>query len=169
MQDTLMLIGKDLQKNLEFIHSWMIKNKKTLAVAESCTGGRIASLLTAIPGASKYFQGSAVVYSAELKQKLLGVSSKTLRAFGVVSKQTVEEMAMGILKVAQADIALAITGVAGPTTEGNIPIGTIWMSLLAKGKDPITWKSDFQGSREQVLKLAAMELLSRLESYLHLK
>src|SRR5690348_11213019 len=108
METNLIHIEKELQTTLEFIHKWMITHKKTLAVAESCTGGRIASALTTMPGSSHYFLGSAVVYSAKMKQELLGVSSKVINNYGTVSKQTVEEMAEGILNKVQADFALAI-------------------------------------------------------------
>jgi len=119
------------------IHQYMIKNKKTLAVAESCTGGHIAAKLVDHPGASEYFLGGVVCYSNILKQTLLGVKPKTLEEYGAVSRETVEEMVAGCLKLSGADYVLAVSGIAGPTGgSADKPVGTVWCGLGEKGKPP---------------------------------
>lgn len=98
--------------------------------AESCTGGYIAHLITTVPGASEYFSGTIVSYSYEMKTKLLGVRPNTLQEFGAVSEETVAEMARGALDALNVDVALAVSGIAGPG--GGMPdkpVGTVWMAV----------------------------------------
>ena len=106
------------------------KAGKTLATAESCTGGYLAHRITAIAGSSAYFQGSIIAYSNEVKKNQLDVSAKTLDEFGAVSENTVIEMARGALKNLKTDIAISISGIAGPGggTEEK-PVGTIWLAI----------------------------------------
>ena len=115
-------------------------------VAESCTGGLIARRMTSIPGASGYFRGGIVAYDNAVKTKLLGVREATLAAHGAVSEQTVREMAAGALAALDADVSLAVSGIAGPTGgTPDKPVGTIWLAaatrdrtvthLLTLGKD----------------------------------
>ena len=113
----------------------------TFALAESCTGGQCSSLVVDAPGASKYFLGSFVTYSNELKQSVLGVALKTLEEQGAVSKETAEEMASGVKKKSGADVTLAITGIAGPTGGNDQkPIGTVWISVAYKNTvDSVTY------------------------------
>ncbi|MBL7802391.1 MAG: CinA family protein, partial [Saprospiraceae bacterium] len=103
---------------------------KQFGTAESCTGGYVAHLVTSVPGASNYFPGSVVTYSYEMKTKLLGVSPHTLETHGAVSEQTVREMSQGALDTLGVDVALAISGIAGP--DGGTPdkpVGTVWMAV----------------------------------------
>jgi len=102
---------------------------KTLAVAESCTGGLLAHRLTNIPGSSRYFLGGVVAYSNEVKIKELGVSEQTLKNFGAVSEQVALEMAQGIRDRFHSDYSLAVTGIAGPDG-GTLekPVGTVWIA-----------------------------------------
>jgi nicotinamide-nucleotide amidase len=98
--------------------------------AESCTGGYVAHLITQVPGASDYFPGSVVTYSYALKTQLLGVKEETLQQFGAVSEETVREMAQGALQRLGLDVALAISGIAGPG--GGLPgkpVGTVWIAV----------------------------------------
>ena len=88
--------------------------EKTLAVAESCTGGLLASRITDVPGSSDYFLGGIVAYSNEVKKNLLGVPEEILGTLGAVSKECAERMAQGVKELFEADLALAITGIAGP-------------------------------------------------------
>ena len=104
--------------------------KKTLALAESCTGGFIAHQITSIPGASKVFPGGMVAYGNDVKEKFLGVRAETLKKFGAVSGAVAQEMAEGARKKFGADFAVAVTGIAGPTggTKAK-PVGTVFISV----------------------------------------
>lgn len=105
-----------------------------LATAESCTGGYLAHLITSISGSSAYYVGSVIAYSNDVKMQQLGVQAKTLEAHGAVSEPTVIEMAQGLLQRYPADIAVSISGIAGPTGgTPDKPVGTIWMAIAANG------------------------------------
>ena len=117
----------------ELLASLLRSKSLTLATAESCTGGAIASLLTKRSGASDYFLGSVVAYHNQIKQNVLGVNAETLEKKGAVSREVVEEMAVGVLNLFNSDFAIAVTGIAGPTggtTEK--PVGTVWIGLATK-------------------------------------
>ena len=119
--------GLSLQESLLFLC-----NNRSLkfCTAESCTGGYIGHQITSIPGSSGYFKGGIISYSNELKMKILGVSAQTLESHGAVSEQCVKEMVKGALKVCEADVAVAVSGIAGP--EGGTPekpVGTIWLAV----------------------------------------
>ncbi len=105
----------------------------SLACAESLTGGGVGARLTAVPGASDYFMGSAVVYTAEAKRSVLGVSQQTIDGPGVVSEACALEMAAGTRRVFGADVGLALTGAAGPESHGGARPGTVWIALDADG------------------------------------
>lgn len=111
----------------------LLNNKASLSTAESCTGGFIGHMLTSIPGSSNVYQGGAISYSYDLKEKMLGVSSETLLKFGAVSKETVEEMAKGALNQYNTDYSIACSGIAGPGggTEDK-PVGTVWIAVASK-------------------------------------
>ncbi len=138
---------------------------KTLAVAESCTGGRVGEMLTRVPGASDYLLLDAVVYANSAKEAVLGVSPEVLRTHGAVSSETAAAMAEGALRVAGADIAVSITGVAGPGggTEDK-PVGTVWFGLARKGRPTVTKHRKLPWGRDRVQTLAAyvaLELVRR--------
>ena len=105
----------------------------SLACAESLTGGGVGARVTAVPGASDYFLGSAVVYTAEAKRRVLGVSQETIDGPGVVSEECALEMAVGARRVFGADVGLALTGAAGPEPHGGAEPGTVWIALDADG------------------------------------
>lgn len=116
------------------LHNQFILKKKTLALAESCTGGALAAKLTQIPEASKYFLGSIVAYSPAWKERFLQVSRTTLQQKGAVSREVVIEMVQGLLNETDADYGVAISGLAGPgggTKE--VPVGTIFIALGHRG------------------------------------
>ena len=138
---------------------------KMLAVAESCTGGRVGDMLTSVPGASDYLLLDAVVYSNSAKENVLGVSPELLRAHGAVSGETAAAMAEGVLRVAGADIAVSITGIAGPGggTEDK-PVGTVWFGLAQRGRPTITRHRHLPWERDRVQMLSAyiaLELVRR--------
>lgn len=140
-----------------------VKNRWTLILAESCTGGSLAAKLTLIPGCSDYFLGSLVTYSNELKSKLLGVSPDLIQEFGAVSKEVAEAMAKGALNVGKSDFALAITGIAGPAGGSpNKPVGTMWAAICQRESKPYVWSFHVKGSREQVLTQTVDILLEEL-------
>ena len=133
------IVGEDLESLPELVAYTMKKEGKTLATAESCTGGTLAHQLTAMAGASEYFRGGVVAYSNEVKECALGVRHETLVAHGAVSEETVREMAAGARERLGADYAVATTGIAGPgggTPEK--PVGTVWIAVA--GPDGVTAK-----------------------------
>ena len=125
------LIAGSGDDTLEVVLGRLLTEKKlTLGTAESCTGGYVAHRITAVPGSSAYFLGSALTYSNELKMKLLGVEKTTLEQHGAVSEATVREMVAGALKLLGTDLAVATSGIAGPTGgTPDKPVGTIWLAV----------------------------------------
>ncbi|MBW6468542.1 MAG: nicotinamide-nucleotide amidohydrolase family protein [Coriobacteriia bacterium] len=122
----------------------------TISLAESCTGGSIAAALTSVPGASSVFLGSVVTYADDMKRGLLGVGAETLRDHGAVSAETACEMASGVRELTGADVALAVTGIAGPTGGSTAkPVGTVWFAV-ASGTDVVQERHHFSGDREIV-------------------
>ena len=112
------------------LHQLMIDKGLTLSLAESCTGGSIASRITDLPGSSEYFLGSAVTYSNEAKMSILGVDANTISKHGAVSRETSVEMALGASKAFGSDYAASITGIAGPDGGSKEkPVGTVWMTV----------------------------------------
>ncbi len=133
-----------------------------VALAESCTGGMIAHLLTQIPGASEVLIESVVTYSDESKHRRLGVSEQTLKTHGAVSEQTVREMAAGVLAQSGAQLAVAVSGIAGPGggTEAK-PVGTVWLAC-ALNEQIAAWPMRVPGDRELVKWRAARAALNVL-------
>lgn len=148
----------------------MEANKLTLSVAESCTGGAISSLFTQHQGCSAVFAGGGIVYSYELKTKLLGVNPDTLSKFGAVSEETIHEMVKGALHNFDTDYAIAVSGIAGPDG-GTIdkPVGTVWIAVANKEK-VVAKKFNFGNKRAQNIErsaMAALNLLFRLLKDFH--
>ncbi|HWP94761.1 MAG TPA: CinA family protein [Gammaproteobacteria bacterium] len=131
-----------------------------LAVAESCTGGWLGKALTDIAGSSQWFERGFIVYSNKSKQDLLGVPAAVLLQHGAVSRETVYEMAEGVLRHSPADVTVAVTGIAGP--DGGTPdkpVGTVWFAWLRRGGRPETRVCRFEGDREQVRRAAVAQAL----------
>jgi nicotinamide-nucleotide amidase len=136
----------------------------TLAVAESCTGGLVGSMLTTVPGSSEYLLLDAVVYSNSAKTSVLGVGEETLRAYGAVSEETAIAMVNGVLRVSSADIGVSITGIAGPgggTDEK--PVGTVWIAVGSRAGAMFARRFKFFGVREYVRKLSAYTALRMVQ------
>ena len=139
----------------------------TLACAESCTGGLVAAALTDIPGASRVFWGSVVSYANAAKERLLGVDPKTIAERGAVSRECAREMAAGALEASGADLAVAVTGIAGP--EGGSPgkpVGTVWLAWAASGGDSREEKRSFEGDRAAIRAAAAARALAGAVEFL---
>ena len=157
---------EELYKIAQSIEVTLADKGWSVATAESCTGGGVAAALTAIPGSSVCVKGGIVAYTEEMKVRLLGVSPDTLQTYGVVSEQTVVEMAQGAMKSMNSAFAVATSGVAGPSggTE-TIPVGTIWVAA-ASGSCVLTHcirnydKGREQNTRNAVL--VALEMLQKV-------
>ena len=138
---------------------------KTLVTAESLTGGGIGAALTAVPGSSAVYKGGIISYTNWVKETMLGVSPDTLRAYGAVSAQTAGEMVLGVRRLLQADIALSVTGLAGPTGDefGN-SVGTVFIGY-ADGDHCQVCPFLFSGSREDVREQTIQEALKLVLKY----
>lgn len=132
----------------------------TLAVAESCTGGMLGQRVTAVSGSSAYFVGGAIAYANRVKQAVLGVRASTLACAGAVSGATALEMAQGALRRFRADVAIAITGVAGPQGgTARKPVGLVYVGVAARGRRGRAWRFRFRGGRARVRSQAAAAAL----------
>lgn len=133
----------------------------TLSFAESCTGGAIASAITKIPGASQVFMGSVVSYDNSIKENVLNVKRETLQTYGAVSKECVEEMAKGVKNLMKTDVALSVSGIAGPTGgTKEKPVGTVWMALYFKETMETKLVSVVPQSREYIIETAVFNALA---------
>ena len=136
-----------------------------LATAESCTGGWIAQAITAIEGSSAWFERGFVTYSNESKVEMLGVTPASLAREGAVSKAVAREMVEGALEHSYADIAVAVTGIAGPTGGSETkPVGTVYIAWKLKQHDPIVALHHFPGDREAVRQKTVEVALEKLVS-----
>ena len=132
---------------------------KTLATAESCTGGMIGAALTAVPGASKVYKGGIVSYWSEVKQELLGVDPEDLKNLGPVSAQVAGSMADGARRALHTDYGISVTGLAGPDgDEFGKPVGTVFVGLSTRSKT-VARQFRFYGDREDVRNQAARAAL----------
>ncbi len=152
---------------LEQIVGSLLKEKKqTLSLAESCSGGLIAHLVTSVPGSSGYFMGGVVSYSYESKTNMLGVTTETLEKFGAVSEEVVTQMALGAKKEFKTDWAVSASGIAGPDggMEGK-PVGTVWIAVA--GPNGVKAKKfQFGGDRERNIAVTAITALNILRKQL---
>jgi nicotinamide-nucleotide amidase len=157
-----LICGYDSEKLEELIGKKLIQLSKTLSTAESCTGGNIAHLITSISGSSGYFKGSIVAYSNEIKENLLNVNNSIIDKYGAVSKEVVEQMALGACKVLNTDFSIATSGIAGPmggTKEK--PVGTTWIAV-SDGKKVISKLHIFGDQRERNIQRASLTALNML-------
>ena len=170
--DELKLLAKDyvvtdVDDAMPVVIGKLLKEKgKTVSTAESCTGGYIAHLLTLVPGSSKYYEGSIVSYSYNVKETLLGVSENTLNTSGAVSEQTVKEMLNGLLNKLNTDYGIAVSGIMGP--DGGTdekPVGTVWMAVGNK-KNQQTQKINLRFNRERNIEVTGMMALNFLRKFI---
>lgn len=143
------------------------ERREVLATAESCTGGWIAKLMTDIAGSSAWFQGGAVTYSNDLKQALLGVTAATLERHGAVSRECALEMVAGALARLDASVAVAVTGIAGPS--GGMPgkpVGTVWVAWQRRGGSACVEVFHFDGDRDAVRRQTVARALEGIRKIL---
>jgi nicotinamide-nucleotide amidase len=146
----------------EVVGKLLINSNKTLSIAESCTGGTIAQLITSVAGSSEYFKGSVVAYANEIKENVLGVNSGAIEKYGAVSKQVVEQMAQGAVKLLNTDYSIATSGIAGPSGGTHEkPVGTVWIAV-ADSKNVYSQKFIFGSNREVNIKRSSIAALNFL-------
>ena len=132
----------------------------TLAAAESCTAGLVADLLAQVPGASRVFWGSYVCYTPAAKEAMMGVEGDLIRRYGAVSRETASAMAEGALGRSGADLAVAVTGLAGPEGDGSaVPVGTVWIGVKLREGEGRMPRVHYAGSRNEVRMAAALDAL----------
>ncbi len=144
------------------LHSLLISRGERLSVAESCTGGGIASRIVALAGSSQYFEGGVVAYSNASKSALLSVPVATIERYGAVSQEVALAMADGVRGAFAATYSVVTTGVAGPTGGSpEKPIGTVWFAISTPKRN-FAWQSNCGSERAEVIANATTEALSRL-------
>lgn len=161
---------KSIETLAKTVHARLLKSGLTLVTAESCTGGLLAGALTALSGSSDYFRGGVVTYSNEMKTRLLGVTAGLLARHGAVSAECAEAMAHGAIRRLGGDLAVSITGIAGPTG-GTVekPVGLVHFGLAwrdASGLHATTSKRNFRGGRERVRDFAVAAALDLVRRHL---
>lgn len=154
------IVGYNEDEPIEVVLGEILTEKKlTLATAESCTGGKIAALMTAIPGASNYFKGSVVSYATQTKIDVLGVSKEVIDKYGVVSAEVAKEMALGVQKLTKSDYAIATTGNAGPLKgDADAELGAVFIAI-ASPNDVFVEEFNFGQPREKVIDRAVSKAL----------
>lgn len=158
------VFGYDGETLEEAVGRLLLKNKKTLAIAESCTGGFISHMVTRISGSSAYYHGSLIPYHNKLKSRLLEVQEETLETVGAVSEETVREMAVKVKAKFDADFGLASSGIAGP--EGGTiekPVGTVWLACAFEDK-VVTKKLQLASDRMINIQISALSALNLLRN-----
>ena len=161
-----LIFGSEEEQLSAVVGRMLREQGKILCTAESCTGGYLAHLITSIPGSSGYFKGSIIAYSNEVKMNQLGVSPATLETYGAVSEDTVREMAAGAIATLQADVAISISGIAGP--DGGTPekpVGTIWMAV-GDGTNIFTRKIQAGKNRLKNIEFASVHALNFIRQFL---
>lgn len=159
-EKNIALLVKQLAEQLQ-------KKNKTLVVAESCTGGWVAKVLTDLAGSSAWFDRGFVTYSNQAKQEMLGVAEITLETHGAVSQETVEEMASGALKNSHADYSLSVSGIAGPDGgSANKPVGLVWFAWAYQDTVITSEKKVFSGDRNEVREQAVFHALTELVTFI---
>jgi nicotinamide-nucleotide amidase len=160
------IFGADEEKLEEIVGRELRRRGEKLGLAESCTGGYISHLITRVPGSSDYYEGSVITYSYEQKENLLGVKKQTLEQFGAVSKEVVEEMALGALSRLKVNHSIAVSGIAGPSGgTPEKPVGTVWIAV-ASGGIVQSRKFQFGHNRERNIEVSAEAALNMLRKIL---
>ena len=162
--EMLQEVEKRAEETAQRLVNRLINNKHTLALAESCTGGLVSELITRVSGASAVFWGSFVCYTPAAKERMLCIDGGLLTNFGLVSRETAREMALGALRLSGASLAAAVTGLAGPLGDGGrLPVGTVWTAVAVREGYTVSEREYyFQGSRAEVRIQAAAAVLEEL-------
>lgn len=148
--------------DVEVLIGLLKEHGKTMAAAESCTGGMIGAAVTDMPGCSEVFKGSAVTYSNEAKMALLGVSEDTLIQHGAVSADTAKQMALGAARIYDSDYSVAVTGIAGPGGATDTkPVGLVYIAV-SDGSRAVATRNLFDGDRRSVREQTVAEALRLL-------
>jgi len=156
------IYGEDEVTLEEKVGMLLMNNNLTLSTAESCTGGKIASMITSVPGSSAWFRGSVVAYDNSIKTGVLGVDPEIIRLHGAVSRETAAAMAGGIRQLTGSDYAIAVTGIAGPSGgTPEKPVGTVWITV-ASDKGIVTEKHNFADDRIINIQRSASTALNML-------
>lgn len=160
------IFGYDKDEIAEVVGQLLLKNKSTIAVAESCTGGHLSHQFTQIPGCSAYYVGGVISYSNEIKKEILHVSDSILNREGAVSESCVSAMAKSVRKKFKTTYGMATSGIAGPDG-GSIekPVGTVWIALASEG-EIITRKLQLGGNRMQNIHMTSLNSLNLIRRYL---
>ena len=162
------ILSEDRRILEEVVVQTLAERAESVALAESCTGGAVASRLTDVSGASAVFGHGFVTYANLAKQQQLGVPAALIETHGAVSEEVARAMAEGCRSVSGADHALALTGIAGPTGgSADKPVGTVWIALASKGADTVARKSFYPGARDRFKLLASQAALELLRRRLH--
>jgi nicotinamide-nucleotide amidase len=158
-------VGYEESENIErIVHKIFISEKLTLSSAESCTGGKIAEMITSIPGASNFYKGSVIAYSKDIKERLLGVSKELIEKYSVVSAEVAKEMALRSKEIFRTDYSIATTGNAGPgKDETDQSVGTVFIAI-ASGNGVLVEEFNFGRPREKVINKAANKALEMLKN-----
>ena len=150
----------DLDLAAENLGNFLIQTHTRLVTAESCTGGWLAQCITDIAGSSTWFDRGFITYSNASKSDMLGVQSDTIEKFGAVSTEVARQMLQGALDNSQADYAIAITGVAGPTGgTTQKPVGTVYIGWQKRTEPPVVTLEHFSGDRQEIRRQAVYKAL----------
>jgi nicotinamide-nucleotide amidase len=156
------IYGEDEVTLEEMTGKLLLDNNLTVSTAESCTGGKIASLITSVPGSSGWYKGSVIAYDNSIKVKVLGVSPEVISRYGAVSRETAASMAEGIRKLTGTDFAVSVTGIAGPSGgTPEKPVGTVWLAVASE-KGTVTEKQTFGDDRLSNISRSANSALNLL-------
>lgn len=155
-----------MQKTINKVHDLLIKKKKSIAVAESCTGGLLSTMLTQASGSSRYFSLGVTAYSNNAKADILKIPRALIMKKGAVSEEVAHKMAQSVRNLAKADFGIGITGIAGPTGAAlKKPVGTVFIAIDSEDKKTCN-KFIFKGRRNAVRKKAALKSLGLLRKML---
>lgn len=150
--------------SLQHLSKKLLAKQWYVVTAESCTGGLVAKLITDQVGSGNWFERGWITYAEIAKQQMIGVDARTLKQHGAVSEQVAREMAEGALKNSHGHVSIAITGLAGPTSDDSgKPVGTVWFAWARKDLQTIAKVKHFSGDRESIREQAAEYALEELE------